>query len=106
MVYIINHAYFCSPKKSSLECLFRRTPDYNFLSTFRCMCFPFLHPYHAYKLDFRSSPCVFLGYSSSHFGYCCLHLASQRIYVSRHVCFNEDVFPLANFEEITQQPVT
>jgi len=50
--------------KSPFECLFRRTSDYNFLHTFGCLCFLFLHPYHAHKLDFRSSPCVLLGYST------------------------------------------
>jgi len=79
--------------------LFRRIPNYNFLRTFGCLCFPFLCPYQAHKLDFRSSPCVFLGYSSSHLGYHCLDLAYHRIYVSRHVRFHENVFPFANSEQ-------
>jgi len=85
--------------------VFRRTPDYNFLCTFGCLCFPFLRPYHAHKLDFRSSPCVFLGYSSSHLGYRCLDLESDRIYVSRHVRFHENVFPFAKSEQVTSLPV-
>jgi histone deacetylase 1/2 len=83
-----------------LECLFNRTLDYDFLHNFRCLYFSFLRPYHAHKLDSCSSPCVFLGYSSSHLGYRCLDLASQRIYISRHVCFHENVFLFANFEQI------
>jgi len=79
--------------KSPFECLFCRPPDYNFLRTFGCLCFPFLRPYDAHILDFRSSPCVFLGYSSSHLGYRCLDLESHRIYFSRHVRFHETVFP-------------
>jgi histone deacetylase 1/2 len=79
---------------SPFECLFHRTPDYNFLRTFRCLCFPFLRPYHAYKLDFRSSPFVFLGYNSSHLGYRCLDLETHRIYVSRHVRFMKMSFLL------------
>ena len=66
---------------------------------------PFLLPYHAHKLDFWSSPCVFLGYSSSHLGYCCLDLESHRIYVSRHVRFHENVFPFAKFEQVTSSQV-
>jgi histone deacetylase 1/2 len=81
--------------QSPFECLFNRTPDYDFLCTFGCLCFPFLRPYHAHKLDFRSSPYVFLGYSFSHLGYRCLDSASQRIYVSRHVRFHENVFRLS-----------
>jgi len=87
--------------KSLFECMFRHIPGYNFLHTFGCLCFPFLRPYHAHKLDFRSFPCVFLGYSSSHLGYYCLDLASHRIYVSRL----ENIFPFANSEQITHTPV-
>jgi len=87
--------------KSPFECLFRRRPNYNFLRTFGCLCFPFLRPYHAHKLDFRSFPCVFLGYSSSHLGYRCLDLESLRIYFSRHVRFHETVFPFEKFEQVT-----
>jgi len=76
---------------------------YVFLGVF---VFFFLHPYHAHKLDFRSSPCMLLRYSSSHLDYYCLDLASQRIYVSRHVCFHEDVFPFAISEQIAQQAAT
>ena len=68
--------------KSPFECLFRRPPNYNFLRTFGCLCFPFLRPYHAHKLDFQSSPCVFLGYSSSHLGYRCLDLESAFYFMS------------------------
>jgi len=92
--------------QSPFECLFNRTPDYDFLRTFGCLYFSFLHPYHAYKLDFHSSPCFCLGYSSSHFDYRCLDLASQRIYVSRYVCFHEDVFPFAKSEQIAHQSAT
>jgi len=84
--------------QSPFECLFHRTPDYDFLHTFRCHLFFFLHPYHAHKLDFCSSPCVFLGYSSSHLGYRCLDLASQRVYVFGNNRFHEDVFPFAKSE--------
>jgi hypothetical protein len=91
--------------KSLFECLFRRPPDYNFLRTFGCLCFPFLRPYHAHKLDFWSSPCVFLGYSSSHLGYRCLDLESHRIYVSRHVRFHETVFPFEKSKQVTSSPI-
>jgi len=61
--------------------------------------------YHTHKLDFRSSPCVFLGYSAFHLGYRCLDLESHRIYVSRHVRFHENVFPFAKSEQVTSSPV-
>lgn len=35
---------------------------------------------------------VFLGYSSLHKGYKCLHVPSNRVYISRDVVFDENVF--------------
>jgi len=99
-VYLINH--MPAPVlnyKSPFECLFRSAPDYSFLRTFGCLCFPFLRPYNVHKLDFRSSPCVFLGYNTSHLGYRCLDLSSHRIYMARHVQFHEHTFPLATSEQ-------
>jgi hypothetical protein len=52
---------------------------------FRCFCFLFSRPYHAHKLDFRSSPCVILGYSSSHLGYHCLDLMSTYLYLMSYL---------------------
>lgn len=57
------------------------------------MCFPWLHPYAPNKLENRSLPCVFLGYSLTQSGYQCLDPVSGRVYISRHVRFNETVFP-------------
>jgi hypothetical protein len=43
-----------------------------------------------------SKKCVFLGYSSLHKGYKCLHVPSNRVYISRDVIFDESVFPFVN----------
>ena len=105
LIYLINYMPTLVLQNQSLfECLFHCTPDYDFLCTFGCLCFSFLRPYHVYKLDFYSSSYVFLGYSFSLLGYRCLDLASQRVYISRHVCFHENVFSFAKSEQITQHP--
>ena len=45
------------------------------------------------KLQQKSKPCVFIGYSLNHQGYKCLDLSTRRVYLSRHVLFDEDFFP-------------
>lgn len=55
--------------------------------------FPITIPYNAHKTDFHSKPCIFLRYNASHKGYLCFHQPTSRIYISRHVVFNEEVFP-------------
>ncbi|PRQ16309.1 putative RNA-directed DNA polymerase [Rosa chinensis] len=93
-VYLINRLpssslHFISP----FEQLFNTAPDYNFLRAYGCLCFPWLKPYAAHKLDFRSRKCVFLGYSLYQKGYRCLDPTNGRVYVSRHVIFDENTFP-------------
>jgi len=86
--------------KSPFETLFHQPPDYGFLCTFGCLCFPFLRPYNAHKLDCRSSPCAFLGYSSCHLGYRYLDLSSNRIYISHHIRFHENSFPFLESDHV------
>ena len=54
-----------------------------------------MRPYNKHKLDFRSACCLFLGYSLHNKGYICLS-SSGKTFISRHVVFNEDVFPYSN----------
>jgi transposase InsO family protein len=76
--------------------LLNKHPDYTCLKTFGCACYPLLRPYTPHKLAFRSTKCVFLGYSSSQKGYQCLDLTTNRVYVSRHVVFDESQFPASH----------
>lgn len=93
-VFLINRMpSTVSNSKSPFECIYAKPPDYSFLKVFGCLCYPLLRPYNSHKVDFRSSPCLFLGYSSSHVGYRCLDLKTNRFYIARHVRFNEDYFP-------------
>lgn len=81
---------------SPYQKLYSQIPDYTSLKTFGCLCYPFLRPYNRHKVDFRSLPCVFVGYSPTHKGYMCYHVPSERIYIARHVVFNESVFPYSS----------
>jgi hypothetical protein len=78
-----------------LERLFDQKPDYSFLRIFGCACWPHLCPYNSHKLQFRSKQCVFLGYSSMYKGYKCLEVSTGRVYISRDVTFDEEVFPFS-----------
>jgi hypothetical protein len=78
---------------SPFEKLFHTAPEYNFLKTFGCACWPNLRPYNSHKLQPRSTQCVFLGYGISHKGYKCFHISTGRTYISRDVIFLEAQFP-------------
>lgn len=62
--------------------LYEKKPTYDFLRTFGSQCYPFLRAYAKDKLEPRSLPCVFMGYSPTHKGYRCLHLPTGRVYIS------------------------
>ena len=61
------------------ERLLGQPPDYSFLRTFGCACWPNLRPYNNRKLAFRSKQCVFLGYSPLHKGFKCLEPSVGRV---------------------------
>jgi histone deacetylase 1/2 len=81
--------------ESPTEHLLHVTPNYDALHTFGCACWPNLRPYNKRKLAFRSKQCVFLGYSPLHKGVKCLDVSIRRVYISRDVFFDENVFPFA-----------
>ncbi|WVZ87097.1 hypothetical protein U9M48_033789 [Paspalum notatum var. saurae] len=78
------------------ELLFGHPPDYTHLRVFGCLCYPNLTSTAPHKLAPRSIACVFLGYPSSHKGYRCLDPSTGRIIISRHVVFDESVFPFSH----------
>jgi hypothetical protein len=100
-LFVINKLLIVSNYKvSPFEKLFHQTPEYQHLHTIGCECFSLLRPFNQHKLRSRSESCVFMGYSALHKGYKCLHIPTQRLYISRHVRFNEQNF---SFAQITPQ---
>ncbi|KAL8159033.1 hypothetical protein V2J09_000570 [Rumex salicifolius] len=73
--------------------LYNKLPDFNSFKSFGCLCYPFLHPHNQAKLEFRSLPCIFMGYSSKHKVYVCFHMRTSRPYIARHVVFYESIYP-------------
>jgi histone deacetylase 1/2 len=79
-----------------VEKLLHTKPNYDSLRIFGCACWPNLRPYNKQKLAFRSKQCVFLGYNPRHKGVKCLDVKTGRVYISRDVVFDENVFPFAS----------
>ncbi|GKC43202.1 ribonuclease H-like domain-containing protein, partial [Tanacetum coccineum] len=71
--------------------LYGKDPNYTLLRIFGCLCYPHLYPSH--KIEPRATPSILLGYASSHRGYRCLDLHTNKIIISRHITFDETVFP-------------
>jgi len=98
--YLINRlpTHNCSP----FQALFGDVPNYSKLRIFCCLCFPWLHPYNNHKLEPGSRSYIFLGYSPTQNAYKCFDPFTIRIFISRHVVFDESVFPSLS----TAQPST
>ena len=77
---------------SSFEKLFNKALDPSKLYVFGCSCFPWLRPYSSHKLNPKSNPCVFLGYSLTQSAFLCFDPTLKKIFVSSHVKFVENVF--------------
>ena len=90
-----------SENKSPYEVLYGHQPNYTSLRVFGCSCYPTLRDYARNKFDPRSLKCVFLGYNEKYKGYRCLLLSTGRVYISRHVVFDEQDFP---FHRIAPSP--
>jgi hypothetical protein len=83
------------------QVLFSKAPDYKLFKVLGCRCFSYTRPYAANKLAPRSAYCVFLGYSTTYKGYKCLHLPTNKIYISRHVLFDENYFPFKETSSVS-----
>lgn len=88
---------------SPFQNLFRQQPNYQKLRKFGCACYPWLKPYTRHKLQDRLIKCAFFGYSASQSVYLCYDLHNDRLYVSRHVQFDETVFPFSSKSKPHQQ---
>ena len=105
--YLINHLPIpVLHHQSPYFTLYHKLLAYTHLKVFGSSCFPYLHPYNTHKLQYRSLECAFLGYSSHHKGYLCLDIHSSRVYISRHVIFNEDSFPFKNLKSSLSQSIS
>ena len=71
--------------------LFEKHPHYNNLKVFWCRYFSYNKGNN--KFSPKTYPRVFIGYNSLHKGYRCYHPFTRRVYISRHVVFDENTLP-------------
>jgi hypothetical protein len=94
VIYLINRMPTTTLQNlSPYAVIFQHSPNYEKLHNFGCLCYPWFCPYTAHKLNPRSKPYIFLGYSLSQSAYVCFELKSFKIIVSRHVSFIKHIFP-------------
>ena len=91
---------------SPYQVLFGQQPNYLKLRKFRCVCYPLTKPYNKHKMEPKSRSCTFLGYSLTQNAYRCLDPRTQRVYISRHVLFDEDQIPLTESVSSFLSPTT
>lgn len=72
--------------------LYNKSPDYLHLRIFGCVCFVILPPRERNKLSAKVTKCVFVGHSDKQKGYICYDPHHQRMRVSCHVTFFENVY--------------
>ncbi|KAJ0779315.1 putative RNA-directed DNA polymerase [Helianthus annuus] len=73
--------------------LYLRHPDYEHLRVFGCACYPNTSATQPHKLHSRAIRCIFLGYPPDFRGYRCFDPTTGKVHISRHVTFDEHVFP-------------
>lgn len=86
--------------ESPFQQVYKQNPLYSSFRIFGCRCFPYSKAYASNKFQPKIAPCLFVGYSIHHKGYKCFNPANGRMYVSRHVLFDENSFPAEEFTEL------
>jgi hypothetical protein len=92
------------PAPTPHQALFGTPPRYDHFRVFGCACYPNTAATAPHKLAPRSTLCVFLEYSPDHKGYRCFDLSSRRVLISRHVVFDETVFPFSSTTPPSSDP--
>lgn len=96
-IYLINRVpSSIIQNKSPLESLYYKIPDIQHLRVFGRDCYPLLKPYNTTKLQPKTLKCVFLRYASNYKGYICYELNKKKVFISKHVIFDELDFPYAS----------
>lgn len=81
--------------QSPYEVVYHKKPDYQFVKTFGCACWPYLHPVTTINLTSGPNFAYFLATVGTTMGinHKCLDTSTGKVYVSHHVVFDEHRFP-------------
>lgn len=82
----------CSP----FEKLHHKLPNLEYFRIVGCACYPLMTPYCAHKLQPKIVRYIFLGIAAGYKGFICYNFTTKKVIISRHVFFDESVFPYAN----------
>lgn len=94
--HIINRTPTLANKGSTpYEMLFNKTPSYDHLRCFGCLCYVRNVSKDKDKFDPRAEQCVFMGYPLGQKGWKVYNLRIKSFHTSRDVIFYEDVFPFS-----------
>jgi hypothetical protein len=77
-------------------------PNYSSLRAFGSKCFPYTWDIRKHKFDPKTLPYIFVGYSEKHKAYKCFYPTSKKNFISRHVVFDELIFPYKPIKKILQ----
>ena len=99
--FVVAHAVFIMNRVPSnaiqgeipYKLAYNELPDLSSFKVFGSLCFATTQDCHKSKLDHRARKCVFLGFRQGMKGYVVLDLHTFTITVSRHVQFEETIFP-------------
>ena len=77
---------------SPFQLIFHITLNYQSFITSGCLYYPHLRQYNSHKLFPCSAKCILIRYSTSNKRYMCLQLSPTRVYITRHVAFDDLYF--------------
>lgn len=94
--------------KTPYEMLHGQPPSLDHLRVFGCLAYAHNKDTKGDKISSRSTPCLFLGYPSGTMGWKLFDIEQEKVFISRDVDFQEDVFPYSDTtpaSKIQEQPV-
>lgn len=105
--YLFDQSYVLPSvkNKSPCELIFKDTPKYNKLKPFGCLVYLWLKPYNPTKLESKSKPFIFIGYTSLQNAYKCFNVSINQGLCVIPFHFVETIFPYSRLiEEINHNP--